>query len=235
MKVLIVEECPFEGKYLAEMVVDQGYSVLGNVGSFKEADVLWRDNNPDLCIYDDKLESSSQNWQWLSEMISKKPLPLIVSAKKVRPEIRDCLDHYSHMPKPASTEDFKLAVSDSVVKFQKNKSYDSFLDVRLSDRMFIKDHMNNYKLVMMDDILWAKGEGNYTRIVTTHGYYLIRVFLGDFLRNMPADSFARIHKSYMINLRSVTEIRAGNVLIEDTEIPLAKSYRNNVLTRFQTY
>lgn len=236
MKVMIIGDCHCEGNVLAKMVASQGHFVFGHKGGFEKASMLWCGSDLDLCIYDEKTESDSVNWQWVFGMIVAKPMPFIVAAKELKPQIRDLSEYYVHLPKPASIESLKLALSDAMHKFHKKKEpLDVFQYTELPDRMFVKNQMNHYKLLMIEDILWAKGEGNYTCIVTEHENYLVRSFLGDFLRRMPMGYFARIHRSYVINLSAVVEIRHGNVLVKNTEIPMAKSYRSNLLMRFKTY
>ena len=103
------------------------------------------------------------------------------------------------------------------------------------DRVLVKDIYNNYLRLLLSDILWLKGEGNYTRVVTSAKQYVLRVYLGDFLASLPADVFVRVHKSYGVNLRVVEAIRPRALVIHTQEVPLSKSYRDEILARFERY
>jgi len=84
-------------------------------------------------------------------------------------------------------------------------------------------------------VLWVKGEGNYTRLVTAGEQFLIRAYLSEMLLKLPVDIFLRVHKSYGINLKAVEEIRPTCVLIEDAEVPVYQAYRPEMTRCFERH
>jgi two-component system response regulator LytT len=84
------------------------------------------------------------------------------------------------------------------------------------------------RLVARSSILYVKAEGDYVRIVSDDGRFLIRGALSEIERRWVPYGFVRVHRSYITNLRRATEIRpelggsATIVLDDGSEVPVAR-------------
>jgi two-component system response regulator LytT len=84
------------------------------------------------------------------------------------------------------------------------------------------------RLVARSSILYVKAEGDYVRIVSDDGRFLVRGALSEIERRWVAYGFVRVHRSYIANLRRATEIRpelggsATIVLGDGSEVPVAR-------------
>jgi DNA-binding LytR/AlgR family response regulator len=84
------------------------------------------------------------------------------------------------------------------------------------------------RLVARSSILYVKAEGDYVRIVSDDGRFLVRGALSEIERRWVAYGFVRVHRSYIANLRRATEIRpelggsATIVLADGSEVPVAR-------------
>jgi DNA-binding LytR/AlgR family response regulator len=84
------------------------------------------------------------------------------------------------------------------------------------------------KLVARSSVLYVKSEGDYVRIVSDEGRFLVRGALSDIERRWVPYGFVRVHRSYIANLRRASEIRpelggtATIVLADGSEIPVAR-------------
>jgi DNA-binding LytR/AlgR family response regulator len=84
------------------------------------------------------------------------------------------------------------------------------------------------KLVARSSVLYVKAEGDYVRIVSDDGRFLVRGALSDIERRWVPYGFVRVHRSYIANLRRASEIRpelggtATIVLADGSEIPVAR-------------
>ena len=66
------------------------------------------------------------------------------------------------------------------------------------------------ELIDQDDVLYVQAEGDYSRVHTYDRAYLSTASLGQLEEALPADRFARIHRSYLVNLARVAAVkRAG--------------------------
>jgi DNA-binding LytR/AlgR family response regulator len=84
------------------------------------------------------------------------------------------------------------------------------------------------RLVARASILYVKSEGDYVRVVSDGGRFLVRGALAELERRWVAYGFVRVHRSYIVNLRRATEIRpelgggATIVLSDGSEVPVAR-------------
>lgn len=93
------------------------------------------------------------------------------------------------------------------------------------DFMFVKADYENVKL-NYSDILYIEGLKDYVKIHTTdHKYILTLISLIKLEQNLATKGFARIHRSYIINIKHVKSIQKNKVIIDDKRIPISESYK----------
>jgi DNA-binding LytR/AlgR family response regulator len=84
------------------------------------------------------------------------------------------------------------------------------------------------RLVGRSSILYLSANGDYVRVVTADGRYLMRGSLADIARRWEPFGFVRVHRQYVVNLRRATEIRpqlngtATLVFPGGKEVPIAR-------------
>jgi DNA-binding LytR/AlgR family response regulator len=98
----------------------------------------------------------------------------------------------------------------------------------IKDALFIRSKGNLVK-VKTQDILWLKGDGNYTTLVTREKVYSLRNILKDFEEVLPKDQFFRIHKSYIVRLDEILSINPREVLVAKDHVPVGRTYYQNLI------
>lgn len=83
------------------------------------------------------------------------------------------------------------------------------------------------------DIHYIEAAGNYSEIVTAEKQILTDHSLSDLEDLLPAGSFYRIHRSYIIHLKYLEIVENHQVQVADTHIPLGKTYRKEFLKVFK--
>jgi DNA-binding LytR/AlgR family response regulator len=84
------------------------------------------------------------------------------------------------------------------------------------------------RLLSRSAILYVKAEGDYVRIHSDSGRFLVRASLSDVEQRFAPYGFVRVHRSYVANLRRAVEIRpelgggATVVLADGSEVPVAR-------------
>lgn len=96
--------------------------------------------------------------------------------------------------------------------------------------LFIK---SDYKLLRInyDEILYVEGLKDYVKIYTVNASrpVLSLSSMKSIEANLPADTFLRIHRSFVVNMERISAIERGNVLIGEKSLPISDSYRDKVL------
>ncbi|MCM1519375.1 MAG: LytTR family DNA-binding domain-containing protein [Lachnoclostridium sp.] len=88
---------------------------------------------------------------------------------------------------------------------------------------------SDYKLIQIpvDDILYVEGLKDYIKIYTTTSErpILTLISMKNIENTLPADTFMRVHRSYIINTTRIRIIERNHVIIGKTPIPISDSYR----------
>ena len=95
------------------------------------------------------------------------------------------------------------------------------------------------RLLPRSSILYVQAHGDYVRIVSDDGRFLLRAAIGDVEERWAPFGFARVHRGYLANLRRVVEVRprlngtAVLVLGDDHEIPVARRHVGELRRRLR--
>lgn len=86
------------------------------------------------------------------------------------------------------------------------------------------------KLIPRNTVRWVEAHGDYARLFTTDGSHLVRIPLAQLEERWASAGFVRIHRSYLVALRQITELRMGQggyqVVVGDEEQVLPVSRRH---------
>lgn len=96
------------------------------------------------------------------------------------------------------------------------------------DYFFIKC-ANKYEKIFFADILYIEALQNYVTIFTTKGKYIALLLLKSLEENLHAESFIRVHKSYMVAIDKITSIEGNELRIQSVSIPISRNYRDKVM------
>lgn len=84
------------------------------------------------------------------------------------------------------------------------------------------------RLLPRASVLYLQAYGDYVRVVSTSGRFLLRERLSDIEQRWEPAGFARVHRGFAVNLRHVVELRpllngtAVLVLADGSEVPVAR-------------
>jgi DNA-binding LytR/AlgR family response regulator len=84
------------------------------------------------------------------------------------------------------------------------------------------------RLVRREDVVYLQSHGDYVRVVTPEGRFLVRGTLGEIERRWEPHGFHRVHRRYLVNLGRAKEVRpqlngtAVLILADGAELPIAR-------------
>ena len=84
--------------------------------------------------------------------------------------------------------------------------------------------------VELETIHYIEAIGDYMKVVTDSGQLIVNETMKKLLEELPARSFMRVHKSFIISRNKIKYIEGNYIQIEDKSIPIGATYRNEVLT-----
>lgn len=91
------------------------------------------------------------------------------------------------------------------------------------------------RLLPRSAVRWVEAQGDYARLHTAEGSHLVRVSLATLAERWADAGFVRIHRSYLVQLRLITELRLSGgayvVVIDNQELPVSRRHTRDLKDR----
>lgn len=82
-------------------------------------------------------------------------------------------------------------------------------------------------------ICYLEAAGSYCSIhISNNKKLTIAQPLGEIINSLPSDTFIRVHRSYVINIKYVNKYYGNIFYIQDTMIPIGRTYKKEALSHF---
>lgn len=78
------------------------------------------------------------------------------------------------------------------------------------------------------DILYAQSIKDYIRICTVDKSYLTHMTMKYLCELLPAETFTRVHRSYLVNKNYITEVSRTVIKIREENFPIGENYKLNL-------
>jgi len=98
------------------------------------------------------------------------------------------------------------------------------------DYFYIKSDRKYIKLYFKD-VLYIKGMKDYVMIFTDKEKFMTALNIKTIFKQLPKETFARVSKSYLINVNHIDSIDIDSIMIGKEEIPLGNSYKEDFLQK----
>ncbi len=141
------------------------------------------------------------------------------------------LDVIDYLVKPIKFERFYKAVVKVQEYMELNEKPKADIDVYQESFMYIKSD-RQYIKVFYDEVIYIKGMKDYVVIHTKEKKYMTSMNVKTILSQLPQDRFARISKSYIIQVKNILSIGTDTIFTADQELPLGPSYKEDFIDKF---
>jgi two-component system LytT family response regulator len=251
IKVLIVDDEPLARALIIELLKNfPEFQVIGECSDGKEAIKVLKRKSPDLVFLDVQMPGMS-GLAFLEEL-KETFLPAIIFVTAYDQYAIRAFDFHAvdYLLKPFSQARFETALLRAKERIQNQSQTDDMTGQQISSllknyqnraaplkRLFLKDQG---KIVLLDPeaINWIEADDKYIRLHTSEKKYFIRQTLNAVEAELDPQVFARIHRSFMVNLTRVSELRPmfnGEymlILNDGTKLTLSRNYRDRFFDKF---
>ncbi len=226
MNCVIIEDLKVAADYLSRCCEKSGrIEVMGHFPDVKSALEYLNNNTVDLLFLD--VEMPGATGFELLDNIAYKPKVILTTSK----------EEYAYNAFEYKVEDF----------LKKPFTYNRFIEAldkvsaeneisgtpgksNSGNHIFIK---SDGKLIRLnnEDILFIESMGDYVKFVTREKKYVTYNSIKNLEEKVNKDYFMKVHRSYIINLLKIDDIRENDLFINGIEIPISKNLRADVLKR----
>ncbi|MDA3819719.1 MAG: LytTR family DNA-binding domain-containing protein [Candidatus Delongbacteria bacterium] len=139
------------------------------------------------------------------------------------------LDVLDFLAKPIKMDRFIRAINkaEGVLRMHDEPSAIDYNE----DFIFVKSERKYVKL-NYNDIYFIEGLKDYVILHANKGKFMTAMNVKTVHRRLPNPTFFRTSKSYIVNVNHIDEIDGEDVIVQDTRIPIGRSYREKFVHRF---
>ena len=136
------------------------------------------------------------------------------------------LDAVDYLLKPFAFQRFQQAI-------EKAQTLHAARQLEQNEPLLFRINHGTVK-VQPEDIRYIEGLDNYVKIhLTDDKPLVIRMPMKKMLAHLPEGRFVQVHRSYIVALQWVEQVKNKTILIEGHEIPLSKTYEADFRNRFR--
>jgi two-component system LytT family response regulator len=234
MRVLVVDDEPLARRGVVARLARHGdVELVGECATGREAVRTIGERAPDVVFLDVQMPGMDGFAVVESVGVERMPLTVFLTA------------HDTH-----ALRAFEVQASDYLLKPIDDERFDGALARvrrRLAEqrpvrpgpeRLVIRDR-GRMVLLGIDEVDWVGAEKDYVRVYARGRSHLVRETMAAMESQLPAAQFARIHRSAIVNLSRIRELRPQAnreftvVLRDGTQLRLSRSYRDRLATLIQ--
>ena len=220
------------GKYCADV------SLVGEAASIQEGLELIQKHDLDLVFLDVEMPFGNA-FDLLDQLPDRTFETVFVTA--YNQYAMDALNSHAayYLMKPINIDELIKAVSYvQEIKYKENELADTVLQPKLKsvEGKITLPQQDGFQVLNITDILYCKADDNYTEIYLENKKILVSKTLKYFEDALAGFSFARIHKSYLVNVNEVVKYRKGKggsvVVSNGKELLVSASKKKDFLAYF---
>lgn len=240
MRILIVDDEPLISGDILRVLQRHGYQSVYSVQDASEALVQFVAVKPDVVILDINLQNKIDGIDLALHFRKHEDLVIIMSTAYSDVETINRLkgvEPDALLVKPYNTSSLpgiielalhkKLKVN--IPESNKKENVDSIISTE-SSFLYIKSN-NVYEKILSSDVLYLEAHGSYSKLYTQDKNFTISKNLNSLLTSLSDDTFVRVHRKYVVNLQYVSKFDNSVVAINEKELPMSNSYKDDFMSR----
>ena len=139
---------------------------------------------------------------------------------------------FGYLVKPYGVKDINAAIEVAMAAFDRLKKAESASTMSkvIQDSIYLKVDSKLIK-VKIDDILYVEAKGDYALFKTKEKGHIVHTTMKRVEDRLTPHNFAKVHRSYVINLSKIIDIEESNLLIDNKVIPISRSNKEALIKR----
>ena len=212
-------------------LLDPRFTTTNSLSAFQYI----QQHNPDLIFLDIQMpELDGMQFLKLLKGRSKVILTTAYSAYALEGYEHDIVDY---LLKPITFERFLKATQKSIELLtmdQKTPGSYPAEDPDENDFIFVTEGRGRITRILLRDIEYIEGLGNYLSIHTSSGKLITLLTIRELEEKLPTH-FTRIHNSYMIPVNKITGVEGNQVHLGKHTLPIGDMYKKSFMKRIEKH
>lgn len=234
VKVLIVEDEAIIADSIFDTLEELGYEVIEPANTFSEAIQLIESEKPDIAILDIQLGGKKSGVDLAIRINQEYKFPFLFlssNTDKITLEEAKNVQPFAYLVKPFAKEELYTSIEVALYNFAKQA--EQALDQEnliIHDALFIKANKAFVRL-NFKDVVYLKSDHIYIDVYLNNGKkFSVRGSLNEYMNKL-GSMFFRTHRSFIVNLDYLQEVKQTKVVVNELEIPLGQNQKEELLAK----
>lgn len=231
-RCLVVDDDPTAIQLILQCIVRlPSLQVVGTCSSAVEALVFLQQQPVDLLFLDIMmpLVSGLELLHLLLHQLPRLPHTILVTSSTTH--AAEAFDYavVDYLLKPISFARFAQAIDKVELLLAKTLATSCLSATAIPNVFFIKGIGHKMTRIDLDEVHYFEASKSYVSIVMEHKTLTISCSLRELQNRLPANLFAPIHRSFLVNIRLIDSIGPDVVLVKNKELPVSLPHRAALL------
>ena len=226
LRCMIVDDEP-NAVNLLEVLIGQttSWELVARCYNALEAIAFLKDNKVDLLFLD--INMPMLNGMELAGLLSEETAIVFTTAYFEHAAESYSFNTIDYLLKPITLKRFLAATKKVEAYFRPRMPVTDKPGEAANEYFFIKSGTELRK-ILLPEILFFESRKEYVRVVTQTFEVLTYRRLKDIEAQLPMP-FARVHHSYIVNIRQLNKIQDNHIHIGDMQIPIGEKFRDGLM------
>ncbi|SHI99876.1 LytR/AlgR family response regulator transcription factor [Pseudozobellia thermophila] len=213
LKCVIIDDSKTQRTAVSKLIKDHKNLILiDDYENGIKAQKGLTDKHVDIVFLD--IEMPVINGFQFIESLEERPQIILITSKPQYAMQAFDYDVTDYLMKPITSERFNKSIQKALLRSRGATDEEE-------EHIFVNSKLKKVK-IFLKDIRWIEGLGDYLKIITDSETYLVLSTMKNFMNQLPAEDFLRIHKSYIVNLNRVERYNSQHVELCGNQIPLSR-------------
>jgi len=231
LNCLIIDDEPIAREGIADYCKQVSFlKVLALCKNALQANQFLKENEIDVVFLDINMPRLS-GFDML-RALHKKPNIIVTTAYSEYAIKGFELSVTDYLLKPFSFERFVQATEKVIERNSESQKTEAKAINTSGKYIFVKSGKKMVK-IESDKIVYFESMGNYITIHTKENQITSKQTLSQFQELLPKDKFIRIHRSFVVSIKSILYLEGNKVFIKNKSLPIGKVFKENLLKVFR--
>lgn len=233
-KILVVEDEIIIADDIILSLKSMGYQSFEPALNYSQAIETIEQECPSIAFIDINLAGAKDGIDLASTINANYHFPFIFLTSNSDPKTLNRAKQTmpsAYLLKPFTRQDLHTSLEIALYNYYEKESPMPHEVIGNAEFILIKKGTSYIKLDV-NKIVFLRSKHVYVEIITEDGTVeIVRSSLTELLTRFPKN-FARVHRSYAVNLNVIQKININEIVLSNETIPLSKEYRKEILKRF---
>lgn len=227
LNCIVVDDSAIQRMTITKLVNEStNLNLVGDFANALEAKNAINNNSVDLIFLD--IEMPLINGFDLLDGLKDKPQIIFITSKADYAVKAFDYEATDFLQKPISKDRFLKAVKKALELHQLRNE----VPEDQGEAIIIKSNLKKLK-VYTSKIKWVEAFSDYIKVITDEDSHLVLSTMKAFEKELPEGKFARVHKSYIVNLERVEKFNSKFAEIGKTKIPISRNKKEVIATAIE--